>query len=66
MRRRYLHPNLARRIALERLFDSRSPEQRKCALAVYRVDLALWQEWREQAKRAENIRKLRGIFKHAA
>lgn len=64
--RRFRHYAFARRLSLERLFDARPAEKRKCALAIYRVDFALWQEWHEKAKRAENIRKLRGIFRRAA
>jgi hypothetical protein len=64
--KRFRSHNFMRRLSLERLFDSRTPEKRKCALAIYRVDFALWQEWHERAKRIENIRKLRGIFRRAA
>jgi hypothetical protein len=50
----------ARRLTLAKIFDFRSPEERRCAIVIYRVDFALWQEWRIEARRAENIRKLRG------
>jgi hypothetical protein len=64
--RRWIPLHIRKKIALRRLADDRTAEQRRCAIVSYDTAFAVSQEWHEQWKRRENIRKLRGAFKKEA